>query len=91
LYAAAVVVPTLIGSEIITFLSEGPTVEEVLVFHVSEQSQERLRRLLGLSRLGLLTPNEQAELDELQQIEHIMIMLKANIIAEKQNPYSCHW
>jgi hypothetical protein len=33
--------------------------------------------LLELNQSGQLTPSQQAELDEYQRIEHIVIMLKA--------------
>jgi hypothetical protein len=39
--------------------------------------QERLRTLLTRSKAGELTPAEQQELDEYEQIEHLVIMLKA--------------
>ena len=69
-------------SEIITFLSTGPSPDEVVACTVSERAQQRLRRLLALNEAGLLSLEEQAELDEMEQIEHIMIMLKAQ--ARKQ-------
>jgi len=40
-------------------------------------AQERLRRLLALNEAGMLSAEEQAELDEIEQIEHIMTLLKA--------------
>jgi len=36
-----------------------------------------LRRLLALNEAGMLSSEEQAELDEIGQIEHIMTLLKA--------------
>jgi hypothetical protein len=45
--------------------------------HVSDKAQERLRRLLAINAAGLAAAEEQAELDEIQQIEHIVILLKA--------------
>lgn len=65
------------ATEVIEFLSRGPTFEEVLAYHASERSQERLRRLLALSEAGLLKEAEHRELDELERIEHILVMLKA--------------
>ena len=65
------------ASEIITFLSTGPSPHEVAAYTVSESTQQRLRRLLALNEAGLLSLEEQAELDEIEQIEHIMTMLKA--------------
>ena len=65
------------ASEIIGFLSTGPAPVEVAAYTVSEEAQERLRRLLALNEASRLSQTEQNELDELEQIEHIMILLKA--------------
>jgi len=64
-------------SEIIDFLSTGPSPSEVATYTVSERAQQRLRRLLALNEAGMLSSEEQAELDEIGQIEHIMTLLKA--------------
>ncbi len=67
------------AAEMIQFLSKTPSVQELLEYQVSEQSQQRLQRLLALNEAGILSGAEQLELDELQRIEHIIIMLKAQI------------
>ena len=67
------------ATEVLAFLAQGPTPEEVLAYHASERAQRRLQRLLALNAAGLLSEDEQQELDELQQIEHIIIMLKAQL------------
>ncbi len=64
-------------SEIISFLSENPSPEELISFHVPQAAQFRLRRLLALNEAGCLSGAEQSELDELQHLEHFIIMLKA--------------
>jgi flagellin-specific chaperone FliS len=64
-------------SEIIEFLATSPSPNEVLDYHVSERAQTRLQRLLAINAAGLASAEEQAELDEIGQIEHIIIMLKA--------------
>ena len=71
-------------AEVIEFLSKNPSPEDVLDYHVSERAQARLRRLLSLNEAGLLSEREQLELDELQRLEHVMVMLKARIAKEKQ-------
>jgi len=59
----------------------------MLNYHVSKQAQERLQRLLALNEAGMLSETEQLELDELQRMEHIIIMLKAQIAAQlKREP-----
>ena len=67
------------ASELIEFLSQNPSPQDVFNYHVSEEKQERLRRLLTLNEGGMLSEAEQLELDELQQIEDVMITLKAQI------------
>lgn len=75
---------TAAASETLDFLSGNPSPQEVMDFHISEAAQNRLRRLLALNEAGLLSEDEQRELDELQQLEHVIIMLKARIAAEQQ-------
>jgi hypothetical protein len=67
------------ATEVIEFLSHNPTRDDVLAYHASERSQGRLQRLLTLNAVGQLSEEEQRELDELQQIEHIIVMLKAQL------------
>ena len=72
------------ATEFITFLHSQPSPAEVLAWHVSERSQARLRRLLALNEAGLLGEVEQQELNELEQIEHIVVMLKTQIAQQMQ-------
>ena len=67
------------ATELISFLMSNPSPQEVLAYHASERSQERLQRLLTLNEAGLLGELEQQEIEELQQIEHILIMLKGEM------------
>jgi hypothetical protein len=67
------------ATEIVQFLSTNPSQQEVFNYHVSERAQARLQRLLTLNNAGLLGEPEQLELDELQQIEHTIVMLKAQL------------
>lgn len=66
-------------AEIIQFLLKAPTTTELLTFQISETAQTRLQRLLALNQAGLLSEQEQKELAELEQIEHIIVMLKAQV------------
>jgi hypothetical protein len=70
---------TIQATEVIYFLSTNPSAQDLLEYHISEQSQQRLQRLLALNEAGILSQTEQLELDELQQIEHIIVMLKAQV------------
>ncbi|MCP4425408.1 MAG: hypothetical protein GY803_13015 [Chloroflexi bacterium] len=66
-------------SEVVQFLSNNPSPQELLDYHVSDAAQARLQRLLTLNEAGMLSESEQAELDELQRLEHIIVMLKAQV------------
>lgn len=72
------------ATEVIEFLSTRPSPQEVLDYHVSERAQDRLCRLLALNQAGLLGEAERIELDELQQVEHIVTMLKAQLAQQER-------
>lgn len=61
---------------ILSFLADNPTPAEIVGFRPSPEMQERLRVLLEWGKTEMLTPVEQAELDEYERIEHLMILLK---------------
>jgi hypothetical protein len=63
--------------EVLDFLIKRPTPEEIITFKVSPHVQMRLQVLLEKNRSGSLTPIEIAELDVYEQLEHMMILLKA--------------
>ena len=67
------------ATEVIQFLAQNPTPQEVIDYHISEQAQARLQRLLVLNESGILSEDEQLELDELERLEHIVVMLKAQV------------
>jgi hypothetical protein len=63
--------------EIIDFIATGTTPEAVLAFRPSIGVQERVASLVERSKDGSITAEEQSELDDYLQLEHIMIMAKA--------------
>jgi predicted amidohydrolase len=63
-------------TELIEFLSTGPAPEQVAEYTVSERAQQRLRRLLALNQAGLLSAEEQAELDEIETLDYLVMLLK---------------
>ena len=73
---------TATATEVIEFLSTEPAPHDVLNYHVSEQAQARLQRLLALNAAGILGEDEQQELDEFQRIEHMIILLKAQVAGQ---------
>jgi hypothetical protein len=63
-------------TEVVEFLSKGPTPKQVAAYKVSARAQNNLRRLLALNESGLLSEDEQHELDEIELLEHFLVMLK---------------
>ena len=66
--------------EVIDFLIKRPTPEEIIAFKVSPQAQTRLEELLEKNRSAIISPMELAELDVYEQLEHLMILLKARAL-----------
>jgi len=62
--------------EVVDFLTSEPTPNQIIAFKPSEVVQERINYLLETNRNGTLTSDEQSELDEFEQIEHLMRRLK---------------
>ena len=67
----------LVYQEVLDFLIKRPTPEEIIAFKVSSQAQSRLEELLSRNRSATLNSMELAELDVYEQLEHMMILLKA--------------
>nr|WP_199339856.1 hypothetical protein [Nostoc sp. FACHB-892] len=63
--------------EVLDFLIKRPTPEEIIAFKVSSQAQMQLEALLEKNRSTSLTQMELAQLDVYEQLEHLMILLKA--------------
>lgn len=66
--------------EVLDFLIKRPTSSEIVAFKVSPQAQTRLQELLKKNRSATLTPIELAQLDVFEQLEHMMILLKARFL-----------
>lgn len=63
--------------EVLDFLINSPTPQEIVNFKVSQQAQAHLQMLLDKNREATLNQMELAELDVYEQLEHLMILLKA--------------
>jgi len=63
--------------EIIDFIAAGTTPEAVVAFRPSDSVQERVAELVERSKNGCISTEDQSELDDYLQLEHIMIMAKA--------------
>ena len=69
------VAPVPTYDEVLDFLLTSPSPKEIVAFRPSQEVQARVRYLLDANR-NQLTADEQAELDEYAQVEHLMRMLK---------------
>ena len=63
-------------AEVVDFLSKGPAPKQVAAYKVSARAQKHLQRLLALNESGLLSEAERLELDEIETLEHFLVMLK---------------
>lgn len=72
--------PPSVYAEVLDFLIKRPTPQEIAAFKVSLQAQERLQTLLKKNREATLTVEETTELDVYEQLEHLMLLLKARAI-----------
>jgi hypothetical protein len=63
--------------EVIDFIAAGATPQAVVAFHPSESVQRRVAELVERSKEGSISAEDQSELEDYLQLEHIMIMAKA--------------
>jgi hypothetical protein len=63
--------------EIVDFIASGTTPEAVIAFRPSDVARKRVEQLVERSKDGTLLSEEQSELEDYLQLEHIMIMAKA--------------
>ena len=68
---------TLAYEEVLEFLLNRPTPEAIVAFKVSPAAQARIRTLLENNREATLNAAETAELDLYEQLELLMMLLKA--------------
>ena len=63
------------------YLVEKTTPQEILAFIVSDEQQERASELLARQNEGTITPDEQAELQRMAELDRLVSVLKAKAIA----------
>src|SRR2546428_13770896 len=72
--------PAQLYRTILTFLAGAPSAEEIAAFAPPPEAQQRLQVLLDAERAGTLRAIERAELDELERIEHLVILVKSGAL-----------
>ena len=63
--------------EIIDFIAAGTTPEAVAHFRPSPEAERRVAELIEREKEYGLSPEEKAELDHFEELEHILRMAKA--------------
>lgn len=79
---ASIQIPS-IYDEFIDYLVGKATPEEILAFKVSDQANERAEYLLDKNNAGLLTPEEEVELQQMLYFEDRVSMLKARAALQR--------
>ena len=69
--------------EVIAFLARRPAEEEIIEFRPSGRAMARARELLHRNQKGALTPEEEAELDELCEVDRFVSLIKAEVLARR--------
>jgi hypothetical protein len=70
----------LVFHELIDYLVDRATPEEILAFRVSEAAQQRADELTERNKAGLLTSYERMELDQMLEFDHLVSLLKAQAL-----------
>jgi len=69
--------------EVISFLARRPAAGEIIEFRPSEQSAARARELVRRNQEGVLTPAEEAEFDEICDVDQFVSLIKAEVLAQR--------
>ena len=64
-------------NEMLDFLASGPTPAQIVAFKLSPAAHRRLETLLDKNREAGLNDAEEAELDAYEQVNHLLLLLKA--------------
>jgi hypothetical protein len=68
--------------DIVNFLASAPN---VLEFHPSDEAKARFWELVERSKSGAITPGEKDELEQYNQLEHLMRLAKARARQQQKN------
>jgi hypothetical protein len=71
--------------DLFDLLAESADAQRVLAFHLSDEKQAQLDKLLEKNREGTLTGEESAELDVYERFEHLVRLLKARVLQKQDS------
>ena len=66
-------------NEVIDFFARAPSREDIAAFRLSPAAHGRLRTLLARNAAGMLSPEEQRELDQMVLLDDILSLLRARV------------
>ena len=75
--------PSLIFEEIASLFASAPSPQQILEFRPSDRTSKRASELLELNRSGKLNEKSTAELDQYEQAELLMRLVKARIRSDE--------
>src|SRR5260221_14500015 len=65
-----------ITDEVLDFLVSAPAPEKIIAFHASDKAQEQLGMLLDRNRNGMLSEQEKAKLEGMNQVDDFFTVMK---------------
>jgi hypothetical protein len=71
--------------EVVSFLARGPRPAEITAFRPSEQAIARARELLWRNREENLTAAEEAEMDDIAEVDRMFSQLKAEALLHQRS------
>jgi len=66
-------------NEVVEFFARAPSREDIAAFRLSSPAHERLRTLLARNAAGMLSPDEQRELDQMVLLDDILSLIRARV------------
>jgi hypothetical protein len=75
-----------IYTELIEYLAEKATPEEILAFKVSAATQQRADELTVLNKSGKMSAVERDELDQLLEFDELVSLLKSRALKALKHP-----
>ncbi|MEO6907375.1 MAG: hypothetical protein ABI210_05755 [Abditibacteriaceae bacterium] len=63
--------------EVIEFIASGTTPNNVIAFHPSQASKDRVETLIQRKKAAEISEEENSELEHYMQLEHLMRLAKA--------------
>src|SRR2546425_11500438 len=66
--------------EVISFLARRPTAEQIIKFRPSETAIQHLQDLLRRNQENTLAPEDEAELDDLCEVDRFVSLIKTEVL-----------